>query len=107
MDTTRAKAAYDYDAMFIKECAANESGIVTDFSELHARENVWAVPLDCFALHQEIHETLGHARERWLDALSKQADEAEDMYWSVRYGEAQLRYDEIMGRRRADWDKYY
>ena len=104
---TRARTEYHQDAMFVKECDANENGIVTDFRELYARENRWANPPDCFSLRQEIHETLGHEGERWPNALPRQADEAEDMYWSARYGEAQLRYDEIMERHRADWDKYY
>ena len=104
---SKAKTEYYYDAMFVKECAANENGIVTDFRELYARENNWANPRDCFKLRQEIHDNLGHEGESWVDTPSSQADEAEAMYWSVRYGEAQLHYDEIMERHRADWDRYY
>jgi hypothetical protein len=85
----------------------NENGIVIDFRELYARENRWAVGPDHLQLRDEIHVALGFEGEHWLDVTSEQADEEEAMYWSARHGEAQLRYDEIMERHRADWAKYY
>jgi hypothetical protein len=104
---SKAKTEYYFDAMFVKECAANENGIVTDFHDLHVWENRWAVGESFFKLRDEIHESLGFEGESWLDVTQEQAKEEEAMYWSARYGEAQLRYDEIMERHRADWDKYY
>ena len=105
---TRTKAQYYYDAMFVKECAANENGIVTDFRELYARENRWAVGPEYFQLRKDIKAALGFdASDKWWDIPEEYIDEAEALYWSARYGEAQLHYDEIMERRRADWDKYY
>ena len=96
-----------HDAMFIKECVANENGIITDFHHLHEQENCWAIGPDHHALRQEIHESLGYKGERWMHLPMENADEAEAMYMSARAGQAQLRYDEIMERHRADWDKYY
>ena len=96
-----------YDANFIKECSPNENGIVTDFRELYARENGWANGPDFVLLRKEIHAALGFGDGLWWDIPEECIDEAEAMYWSARYGEAQLRYDEIMERHRADWAKYY
>ena len=102
-----AKAAYEYDAMFIATVSPNENGIITDFHHLHEREKRWAIGPDHNALRQEIHESLGYEGERWFQGTSEQSDEADDMYMSARAGQAQLHYDEIMERRHADWAKYY
>ena len=102
-----AKAEYEYDAMFIATVSPNENGIITDFHHLHERENCWAMAHDHHELRQEIHESLGYEGDRWIDISLEQADEAEAMYMSARAGQAQLRYDAIMERHRADWDKYY
>jgi hypothetical protein len=102
-----AKAAYEYDAMFIATVSPNENGIITDFHHLHERENCWALANDHHELRQEIHESLGYEGERWMHLPTRFWDEAEVMYISARAGQAQLQYDEIMERRHADWAKYY
>ena len=103
-----------FDKGFVKDCAVNENGIVTDFRELYARENRWAVGPDYFRLRKDINQALGlgsyqpgYGERRWWDIPEEYIAEAEALYWSARYGQAQLRYDEIMERHRADWDKYY
>ena len=98
---------YNYDTMFLEASAANDSGIITSFHHLYERENHWAVGKDHHELRQEIHESLGYTGDRWVDMPLEKAEEADDMYMSARAGQAQLHYDEIINRRRADNDRYY
>jgi hypothetical protein len=102
-----AQTSYYWDTMFIEDSAANENGIITNFHHLHERENNWAIGVDHHKLRQEIHEALGYKGDRWIEMPLEKAEEADDMYMSARAGQAQLHYDEIINRRRADNGRYY
>jgi hypothetical protein len=99
-----------HDAVFLKfQIAVNDNGIVTDFYALHARERCDAVTRDENRLRRDIEGELGinPTANGFAPITDAQAEEAETLYLSACHGEAQLRYDEIMERHRADWDKYY
>ena len=101
-----------YDSMFLRDIETNENGIVIDFSALHARERGYAIAEDENLLRRATEKAAGIDWEciklnGWSSITDAQAEEAEVLYLSARHCEAQLRYDKIMDRHRADWAKYY
>ncbi len=109
---SQAKASYYYENQFIESVAPNENGIVTDFHALHARERGYAMTADENLLRRATEKEAGINWEYvkvngWSSITDAQAEEAEALYLSARYGEAQLKCDEILERRRADNARYY